>query len=511
MVVKGGGLNETMPVRLTPSYAAVTVLSVPAGAAVSVDGKRIGVTPLTADVDAGRRELSIAHPQFRAWESPITVKAGEPLKVGPVELGLPDGTLVVRSEPGAADVSVGGRYRGRTPVTLALAPGIGHEIVVTRAGYAPATRTMRVESRQQQVLALKLEAVLGDVTVRGEPADAELFVDGVSRGAANQSLRLPAAPHAIEVRRPGLETFRTTITPRVGLAQVVEYSLKAAEQQRIARISTTARTSLGQELRLITAGRYMMGSTRREPGRRSNESQRTVELKRPFYIGTREVTNREFQEYQKEHRSGIFKQETLDLDRQPVVSVSWQQAAAFCNWLSAKDGLPQAYVQKGSRLVLAEPANTGYRLPTEAEWEYVARFDGASPRLKYPWGMELPVAPRSGNYADRTANYLTAVTLGDYDDGYRVAAPVGSFAPNALGIYDLGGNVAEWTNDLYSIYVVAPEQVVVDPTGPADGEVHVVRGSSWMTGKVSDLRLAFRDFSGPARQDLGFRIARYAE
>ncbi len=509
--VSGGGEVQSLAVTLEPAFAGVTVESIPPGATVRVDGKEIGTTPLQATLDAGRYLLAIEHPDYRDYETPITVRAGEPLKIGPVELGLPDGTLAVRTDPAGADVSVAGRYRGRSPLTLSLAPGVTHEVVVARAGYAPVERGIAVTSGEQASLVLKLEAILGDVTVRGEPADAELFVNGSARGPANQTLSLPAAPQSIEVRKAGLATFATTVTPKPGLPQVVEFRLTTPEQARMAQVPATLRTSIGQELRLVRGGRFVMGSPRREPGRRSNETQRTIELKRPFYVGLREVTNREFRQYRSEHASGIFREETLDLDQQPAVRVSWQDAAAFCNWLSEKDGLPPAYVQKGGRLELASPVTTGYRLPTEAEWEYVARYDGRAAVLKYPWGDSLPVAARSGNYADQSAIYLTPVVIAGYDDGFRVSAPVGSFAPNALGLYDLGGNVSEWTTDRYSIYVTDPDKVVTDPVGPAQGETWVLRGASWLTGRTPDLRLAWRDVGATARPDVGFRIARYAE
>ena len=509
--VAGGGEEQSLTVKLEPAFAGVTVESIPPGATVRVDGKELGATPLQTMLDAGRYVLAIEHPDYRRYETPITVKAGEPLKIGPVELGLPDGTLVVRTEPADADVSVAGRYRGRSPLTLSLAPDVTHEVVVARAGYEPVERAIAVTPGERASLVLKLQAVLGEVTVRGEPADAELFVNGASRGPANQTLSLPSAPHSIEVRKAGLAAFAATVTPKPGLPQVVEYRLTTPEQARLAQIPATIRTRIGQELRLVRAGRFAMGSPRREPGRRSNEAQRNVELRRPFYIGLREVTNREFRQFRGEHASGIFREETLDLDQQPAVRISWQEAAAFCNWLSATDGLPPAYVQKGGRLELAQPVTTGYRLPTEAEWEFVARYNGREAALKYPWGDALPVPARSGNYADQSAIYLTPVVVSGYDDGFRVSAPVGSFAPNALGLFDLGGNVSEWTTDRYSIYVADPDKVVTDPVGPEQGETWVLRGSSWLTGRTSDLRLAWRDAGATARPDLGFRIARYAE
>ena len=509
--VKGGGELQSMKVSLDPLFARVTVSSVPPGATVWADDRELGVTPLETELDAGRYTLAIVHPEFRRFESPMTVVAGQPLAVGPVELGMPDGRLVVQSRPSGADVSIGGRYRGRTPLTVGVPPGMPQDVLLTLAGYAPATQSVSVESRAERRLSVDLKAVLGDVRVTGEPADAVLYVDGASRGPANQTLSLSAAPHVFEVRKSGLEPFRATITPREGQTQVVEFTLRTASEARVAGMPAQRATSTGQQLVLVNGGRFTMGSPRREPGRRSNETERTVELRRPYYIARFQVTNREFREFRADHLSGIFKDETLDLERQPAARVTWQDAAAFCNWLSERDKLPPAYARRGDRLELIEPVTTGYRLPTEAEWEFAARFDGSRATRKYPWGNDLPVPARSGNWGDATAIYLTPTTISGYDDGYRVAAPVGSYAANPLGLHDLGSNVLEWTTDRYSIYVVGPDFSSTDPVGPKTGESYVIRGAGWLTGKIPELRLAVRDSGTAARPDLGFRIARYAE
>jgi formylglycine-generating enzyme required for sulfatase activity len=508
--IEGLGREQQLQVKLVPGYAAVTFESRPAGARVLVDGKPVGTTPATLDVDAGRRAVALAHPEFRTWEQTITVQSGQPQTVGPVELGLPEAKLAVRTQPAGADVSVAGAYRGRTPVTLALAPNVDHDVVVTRAGYAPATRMIRLEPKAEQTLAITLDAQLGDVEVRGEPRDAELFVDGRSRGPANQTLQLPAVAHAIEVRKPGLETFKATVTPRPGLPQSVSFELKTAAQQKAARTPSTVRTAAGQTLKLLPPGQFTSGSPRREPGRRSNEVQRRIELQRPSYLALRAVTNAEYRQFKAEHLVGAFRQETLDLDNYPVANVTWQDAAAYANWLSQRDGLPPAYVNQGGKLVLANPVTTGYRLPTEAEWEYAARWNGSANDRKYPWGSNLPIPTKAGNFADAQAVYLQGSVLAGYDDGFRVVAPVGSFPANPLGFYDLGGNVLEWTTDFYTVYPSA-EQVVVDPTGPTDGQAYAIRGSSWLTASVAELRLAWRDYGTSGRPNLGFRLARYAE
>jgi formylglycine-generating enzyme required for sulfatase activity len=301
------------------------------------------------------------------------------------------------------------------------------------------------------------------------------------------------------------------VTPRPGFPQTVAVALESLQQAQEQKTPRVARSPEGHELRLFEGSRIKMGASRREPGRRANEPLRDVELGRRFYVATREVSNAQFRRFEAGHSSGRVGSESLDLDDQPVVRVSWQQAAAYCNWLSGREGLPKAYVEREGRLAAAVPLGTGYRLPTEAEWERVARYAAGGAALKYPWGPALPVPPLAGNYADAKARGLVAQVLDGYDDGFAATAPVQSFAPNALGLLNLGGNVAEWAHDLYAITPSVEGQLVRDPVGPAEGEYHVIRGASWMSATVTELRLSYRDYGKDPRPDVGFRVARYAE
>jgi formylglycine-generating enzyme required for sulfatase activity len=510
VAVEGGGKVQTYKPALVPNWADVTITSEPAGAQVLVGGEPRGVTPLTTEILAGNHPLELRREGFKPWSTDVQVKANEPLALGPIKLGLPDARLSIRSEPAGAAVSVAGVYRGVTPIDIELRPDLAHAVVVSKPGYENATREVRLGPGERSSLSLPLTGVYGEITVRAQPADAQVFVDGKPMGAPNQTLRLVAATHEIEIRKAGFVDFKTSVTPRPGIPQVVETRLLTAEQTRLAKTPATIRTKLGQELKLMPIGRFTMGSPRREPGRRANEAQRDVELKRAFYMGVREVTNGEYRKFKPDHKSGIVGQNSLDLDNQPVVNISWQDAAAFCNWLSEQDGLQPAYKKDGDSLVPATPMTNGYRLPTDAEWEWVARYAGPGKIRRYPWGESLPVERGSGNYADRSANVLLQEVIPDYDDGYIAAAPVGKFPPNALGLYDIGGNVAEWAHDYYAVSVDA-SRTAVDPLGPDQGKPHVVRGASWRQSNVTDLRLSARDFSDSQRNDIGFRIARYVE
>jgi len=529
--IDGGGRLQLLTPELVPGWAAVSVTSEPADAELLVNGESRGRTPLAIELMAGSHQLELRRAGYKPWLTDLQLKPGTPVEIGPVKLGVPDGRLVVRSRPAGANVTIGGAYRGRTPLEIEVRPDIVQAITISRDGYESASRELSVASGAREVLDVNLEAILGQVIVSASPADAELYVDGEPRGRANQTLELPATAHVIELRKSGYAPYRETVTPRPGLPQKVEARLLeavasaaavapsgddggAASEEAGAPVAIVAlepalRSPAGQELKLAPAGSYTMGSPRREAGRRANESQRAVTLQRRFYVAAREVTNAEYRQFRPQHRSGYILQTSLDLDRQPVVNVSWQDAAAYCNWLSEKEGLPPAYRESGGRLVAVVPATRGYRLPTEAEWEWVARRSPAG-LLKYPWGENLPVPPGSGNFADRRAQPIVPLVLDGLDDGYAGTAPVASFNANALGIFDLGGNVAEWTHDLYTVRPPGGE-ATVDPAATGEGSVHVIRGSSWKHAAVTELRLAYRDYGEGKRNDVGFRIARYAQ
>jgi formylglycine-generating enzyme required for sulfatase activity len=507
LVVTGGGEKQKIKVALKPSFAIVSVSSVPAGAQIEVDGKPAGVTPARIEMDAGIRRVQVSSPGLRLWTSSVVVNAGVPATIGPIELGAADARITVRSSPSGAQVTTGGSFRGITPVTIDLSPGVSHEVTVTRAGYAPWTRSVFADAGKESTLAAQLAALLVEVRVQGDPADAEVFVNGDSRGKAPASLSLPASRHHIEVRKEGYNPFVTDLVLAPGIARNIDFKLVNPKDvagnspQKLVTKSTI-------KLLIVAGGTFQAGTDRREQGRRPNEGSHKVTLLRPFYMGEREITNSQFRLFRATHNSGSIGNVSLDLDKQPAVRVSWDEAAEFCNWLSGQEGLPPAYLaNETGNYSLIQPVSNGYRLPTEAEWEFVARAASTGKLLKYPWGAELPVQSGTGNYAGAEAAGLLGTTLEGHRDEFPAAAAPALFAPNPLGFYDLAGNVSEWTNDLYLSFVASA--AVTDPLGPTDSKGHVYRGSSWRSAATSELRFPWREGATEPSDVIGFRVARY--
>ncbi len=239
------------------------------------------------------------------------------------------------------------------------------------------------------------------------------------------------------MKRVDKETGRTLLAGLfilAGFLALAGFSAQAAEPPKAGEATEN---SIGMQLAFIPAGEFDMGSPSDEKGRQYDETQHKVQITKAFRIGTTEVTQKQWQTVMGAPR-GQFPGE----DR-PVEKISWKDAVAFCQKLSeiesAKAGKPVVY-----------------RLPSEAEWEYACRA-----------GAKAPFAG-TGN-EDDMAWYS--------DTSEEQTHPVAQKKPNAWGLFDMHGNVAEWCADYYQ-----PEydlKQTADPKGPTEGKERVVRGGSW--------------------------------
>ncbi len=250
------------------------------------------------------------------------------------------------------------------------------------------------------------------------------------------------------------------------------------------RSAEPAENSIGMKLVRLPAGTFEMGSPDDEPGRRADETRHTVRLSRPFDMGQHEVTRGQFRafveaaEFRTEcERTGVggygvelpsYRLSDRDpkyswrfagfeqTDAHPVVNVTWNDAVAFCDWLSKKE-------------------DAKYRLPTEAEWEYACR---AGSTAVFPFGTDQEELVRYGNVVDAKAHavYPERIHLAG-DDGRLFTAPVGSYKPNAWSLYDMHGNVWEWCGDWFAPHAADPQ---TDPTGPNEQPAgRVIKGGDW--------------------------------
>ncbi|AFU98127.1 PEGA domain-containing protein [Simiduia agarivorans] len=512
LVIEGLDQLQHLELTLQPAWADVSISTEPPGATLSVADQVLGQTPGTFQILQGEQQLSLALPGHKLWQDLFEFQAGEKLTLPAIKLAKADGVINLSTRPSGASVTVNGSFLGETPVALSLAPGRDHVIKVFKDGYQDLQTRRAIASGDQQDLMLALQPALGKINISTDVSDAELYVDGRLMGRPNQILELPARPHKIEVKKSGYQTFEAEVTPRPALGQKLSVKLRTLDQAKWDKIPQQITTATGQHLTLFKPNaRFTMGSSRREQGRRSNESLRQVALTRPFYVSPLLVTNADFVQFERFHSSSHVNGNSLFGNEQPVVNVTWDQAARFCNWLSEKAKLPPFYQETDGNITGFNPDATGYRLLTEAEWSWLARVQDNDGLRKYPWGNQMPPPTGAGNYGDRSAAALLGLIILDYQDGYPVTSPVGKFAPNDKGLYDMGGNASEWINDFYGVGTGLNMKTETDPLGPEKGDYHVIRGSSWAHGGITELRMAYRDYGAEKRNDVGFRIARFVE
>jgi formylglycine-generating enzyme required for sulfatase activity len=510
--IEGLGRTQSVEVKLEPAWGQLQIASVPEDAEVMIDGEPVGVTPLTAEVLETGTLLTIAKRGYKTWERQVSVKAGSLDTYPAIGLVVADGTVDVSTSPASAHVRIDGKFRGITPISVEISPLVDHRVELFLEGYAKAVRSIQTEPEGHSSLALNLVPIIGRIQLSVSPAEAEVVVDGRNVGIGSTLLSLTARDHQLQVRMEGYETRSQEIRPRADHDQSLDIRLLTLEQAYWAKRPPQITSSVGASLKLIRpADSFTLGAARREPGRRANEAQRSVRLERPFYIGVHEISNGQFRSFRGEHSSSAVRGQTLDMDNQPVVKVSWNDAALFCNWLSRRDGLPVFYAESDGLVTGWNPDSHGYRLPTEAEWALAARIGPDGNAMMFTWQHEAyPPSAVFENYADQGAVDIVNFVLSNYDDGFPVSAPIGSFRPNQKDFHDMSGNVSEWINDYFEIRPVRGEPLL-DPTGPDSGDRHVIRGASWARASRSELRLAYRNAGRDGDLETGFRIARYVD
>ncbi len=453
--------ETTLPqVRLQRSHGALEVACRPEGAKFQLlqngQAMREGVGPaLLQPIETGEYELLVTH-EGREKREKIEVRRGETARF---EAEFASGQVRVESDPAGAEIAVDGQPAGKAPVTLALPDG-AHEIVASYPHWPAQRRQLQVDPAKPAEAAFVFSP--GRAKITSAPGGATVILRGKELGKTPLLLEeLEPGPIDCELHLRGFKAQRVTGEIKPG-----EQTFLGARfvQRTSPERGVPFENSLG--MKFAPVGEVLMGVW--------------------------PVRVRDFETF-----CGLTGHPRLPTDfpqdpLHPVVRVNWEDAVAFCNWLTQKEAAAGT-LDPGQR----------YRLPTDLEWSQAAGLPpepGATPEERdgklrdFLWGRQWPPPEKTGNFAEAPARRGAAGIPG-YRDGFAQTSPVGSFPPNALGLCDMGGNVWQWVQDAYT-------------GGTRAKDWGVLRGGSWGTSAKAELCAAYRNVVDRSERDVifGFRV-----
>lgn len=480
---------------LQPIAGTLQIQTEPAGASVYMEGSLVGQTPLSLPKQGGDYPIEVRLDGYQSVQDTLPVHRSQPTPTRHYLLQPEQGQLRVQAEPSDGALFISGTPRS-SPASVDA--NVEHLVRYEKQGYISATKKLTLAPGEQRAIRFKLEPEIAKVNVTSN-IPAEVFVAGKSVGQTPLELSLQTIPTSLEFRKSGYRTVTRNITPNARQTITVSAEMLQEFEARRKEGQPLFVETLGIQMLKLKPTAFTMGSPRNEVGRSPNEHQVQVDFSRSIWVSRHEITEAQFAQFKPGAASSNL----------PVTQVSWDEAAAYTNWLSEQEGLEPFYVIQNQQVVGFMPQARGYRLPTEAEWEFIAKLANRASPTKYVWGSTDRMREQQGNFSDESRRGQQTFIFKDYQDGYAERAPVGSFSANQAGFYDLDGNVREWVHDFYSVVQPATSGVMMDYTGVAQGTTHVVKGASYLSGRLQELRTAARSSGRQGEADIGFRIARY--
>ncbi|MBN45159.1 MULTISPECIES: PEGA domain-containing protein [unclassified Methylophaga] len=493
------GETVAQDVELQPLHGELTVNSVPSGAMVTIDETEAGKTPLTLPLQGGLHTVKVSLAKYETTEETIEIQNSKPELERNYRLSPETAGVHLNLKPSGGQLTLNG-LRIENSQLISVEAGKSHRLTYAKPGFFSQSETFTLSTNEKRSFDITLQPEMGKVEVLSTPP-ATVTVDGKPMGNTPIELDLQAVSHDIQLSLKGYRTVEKSITPSAAEAQKLSVTLIPEAQAKQAEAPRQYKNKAGGEMALFSPNDIIkMGAGRDEPGQRANEFLKQVRLNRPFYAGTNEVTHAEYQQFDS----------TKSGDAQlPVTNVTWLEAVNFCNWLSQQEGLTPIYDVQGNQLNRININADGYRLLMEAEWEWLARKAGKPEQTLFVWGNERVIPTKAVNIADEAAKGSVSLYVPRYYDGFAGIAPVKSFSREKSGLYDLGGNVSEWTHDSYSLTAPKLDTIYPHILDSTTISMRVVKGANWRSGSLSELRASYRGGAEQARDTLGFRVGRF--
>lgn len=481
----------------------INIQSKPTGAFMTVDNGSPIMLPHTGSLAGGKHIVQIQAAGYVPISDQIEVTNTDTVIERNYRLRAMQSGVIVYAEPSSVRIALDGRSINNGSVATINA-NQSYDIQVSQQGYISERRSVRVPPAQTQELSIQLKQAMGQVSFSSQPRGADVFINEQNLGQTPLSVELQTLPTQVEFRRQGYRTLSTTTVPVLNKPTAVNVKLLTELNARLRELPTVMTDRSGVQLVRFKPDQnaFFIGAPRSEVGQRANEILRQVQLTKHFYASKYEITVGQFRKFQPGFAGG-------QASNMPVTGVSWAEAVQFCNWLSEQEGLAVFYQINGGQVTGYNIYADGYRLPSEAEWEWLARKAKRREMTPYTWGTKKTITTASGNLADESAKGKVRSFIPRYNDKYAALAPVGSFPAEVSGLHDMSGNVREWVNDRYALIVPATGDIAVNSFGPPYGEGNAVKGSGFKSSSNTDLRAASRHQGRSASDDIGFRVVRF--
>ena len=479
-----------VPVILTAIEKTISVSSQPKGAFVSLNNGGFNITPDNLTLNKKTNSLVIKKEGFVTQNLKIEVINNNFEQKNYILIPAKD-MLSIKTSPSSGAVFLDDQYIGLSP--LQIKNPMKGRVVITKYGYKDSNIII---NKNNKLINIELVPDMSLVTFNIMPK-ADIFINNKLVKTIANVAQLQKVKHKITFKADGYRSITRLVEPLTDLFTISE-SMLTEKQAVLNESPPRIKNSIKSDMRLFLPGNVKLGSSKNESRRDINEVIRNVNLSKHFYISENLITDTQF---------NMFKNIKSSSDL-PVNKITWVEAALFCNWLSARENLEPFYNFNGNSLKSFNSNATGYRLPTEAEWEYVSKHNSKN-KLIYSWGENRSITKLVGNIADESTKDFLSNFVEGYNDGFDGRSPVGSFKSNQNGIKDLTGNLSEWVNDFYTSDIISPDIVLQNYYGPLFGSKHTIKGSNYKSALPQQLGISYRTYGSGADELVGFRVARW--